>query len=570
MNNSTFSTLPCIARTAKEEPIAKTTSAKPAPAVAQHGRLWHILHGIKGLFNCLPCFEPASQQQSPGNSPVPLRIMTFNIWRGGDQVDLGMTAKAIQAAKADVVGIQESDGNLRRLAAMLGWPAVNARVSIISKYPLIDPPASDQGHAVHRDDGFTNPYTFIEMQTGRIAAIANVHLPSNAYGPYALRKGASPAEVTSQEKRLRLAGVQPVYEKLLQLEAKGIPVFLTGDFNVPSHLDWTASTAKVHKHIRFPVEWPVSKALMDAGFRDSYREIHPDPCRHPGWTWTSGYPYPRIRPNEIFDRIDFIWAKGNSKTVSSHVVGEGGKHMMDGQHINKDVAIAVAPWPSDHRAVVSEFLIQPAQAPAMLSLDNRLVSCGDNIRLHMFGQDKINLKMALMPAGGDPKKDLLTYVDANNGCDRTSVIFGTSHLKPGAYKAAVLDQDNNELATVNFWIKAKEAACEMRLDKPGDKPSYAYQEPIKISWRYAPGNKWDYIAFFKAGDADISNPLAFCYINAGIAGAITFNKETLDGHTFEPGDYEAKLLDDGGHVLLSTVKFSVEGQKDKPNNINSN
>jgi len=39
-------------------------------------------------------------------------------------------------------------------------------------------------------------------------------------------------------------------------------------------------------------------------FRDSYREIHPDPVATPGITWTSGYPVPHRDPNETIDRID--------------------------------------------------------------------------------------------------------------------------------------------------------------------------------------------------------------------------------------------------------------------------
>ena len=42
--------------------------------------------------------------------------MTFNIWLGGDVVDFGNVIAAIQASQADIVGLQEAEGNTRRVA----------------------------------------------------------------------------------------------------------------------------------------------------------------------------------------------------------------------------------------------------------------------------------------------------------------------------------------------------------------------------------------------------------------------------------------------------------------------
>src|SRR4051794_2414379 len=43
----------------------------------------------------------------PVPAPVDVRVMTFNIWLGGDVVDFGKVIDAITAARADVVGLQE-------------------------------------------------------------------------------------------------------------------------------------------------------------------------------------------------------------------------------------------------------------------------------------------------------------------------------------------------------------------------------------------------------------------------------------------------------------------------------
>ena len=52
-------------------------------------------------------------------------VMTFNIWIGGSVVDFTQVIEAIKVSGADVVGLQESDGNAPRIAALLGWPYVN-------------------------------------------------------------------------------------------------------------------------------------------------------------------------------------------------------------------------------------------------------------------------------------------------------------------------------------------------------------------------------------------------------------------------------------------------------------
>jgi hypothetical protein len=105
------------------------------------------------------------------------------------------------------------------------------------------------------------------------------------------------------------------------------------------------------------VDWPVSRAIEGAGLRDTWRERHPDPVAEPGLTWwasrppTGGY---EPGPDTPDDRIDVIYAGGPSTTLACRIVGEVGR---------PDVAIGVAPWPSDHRAVVATFEVWPAALP---------------------------------------------------------------------------------------------------------------------------------------------------------------------------------------------------------------
>ena len=80
---------------------------------------------------------------------------------------------------------------------------------------------------------------------------------------------------------------------------QGYPVFLTGDFNEPSSLDYTKETVGTRKGIDEPVPWPVSEALLGIGLRDTYREEHPDPVRDPGITHPGSG-----------ERIDYVYSGG--------------------------------------------------------------------------------------------------------------------------------------------------------------------------------------------------------------------------------------------------------------------
>jgi hypothetical protein len=55
-----------------------------------------------------------------------------------------------------------------------------------------------------------------------------------------------------------------------------------GDFNMGSHLDWIAETTAIHYNLA--VEWPESKGMLNAGFSDSYRQLHSSALQDPGLT----------------------------------------------------------------------------------------------------------------------------------------------------------------------------------------------------------------------------------------------------------------------------------------------
>ncbi|WP_044357211.1 endonuclease/exonuclease/phosphatase family protein, partial [Paenibacillus sp. E194] len=88
-----------------------------------------------------------------------LNVMTFNIWRGSTSID--QVAEAIRTAEADVIGIQEADGQLPALARKLNYYYDEGH-SILSRYPL--------HQSAHKE------FIWIEVEPDEVAAMGNVHL----------------------------------------------------------------------------------------------------------------------------------------------------------------------------------------------------------------------------------------------------------------------------------------------------------------------------------------------------------------------------------------------------------
>lgn len=270
------------------------------------------------------------------------RVMTFNIWVGGTRHQpISQTVRAIEAARADIVGIQEPGRSLDTIGQGLGWN-VSSKASVVTKHKIV---------ADWNVEGASWGGAEIELPDGRRVFAYNCHLTAYPYGPYEVRDGNAKTvqEVVDVETRSgRLPQVKAMLADMAQRTKPGDAVVFTGDFNAPSHLDWIDATK--NRTFGLVMPWPVSKAVEDAGFKDSYRVIHPSNIRKPGFTWSPGYPVGNFEQDDVMDRIDFVYFRGRGLTVrSAEVVAEKGA-VTD---------IPVDPWPSDHRAVVAGFRLAP-------------------------------------------------------------------------------------------------------------------------------------------------------------------------------------------------------------------
>ncbi|HEY7455175.1 MAG TPA: endonuclease/exonuclease/phosphatase family protein [Thermoleophilaceae bacterium] len=459
-------------------------------------------------------------------SADPLTVMTFNVWYGGAQVEQNRIAAAIRAAGADVVGVQEPEGELRRIADAAGMTYVDETLHVISHYPIF---------AVERG-GIR--FGYVAIGPGRVVAIGNVHLPSSPYGPELVRDGKSAQEVLANERATRLGEIRPYLGPLSRQARRGIPTFLTGDFNSPSHLDWTPAMAAARPQVKYPLRWPVSAALEAAGFRDSYRQIFPDPVARPGLTWTAGTPPPRIRDRETLDRIDWVTVNGPATTLASRLVGEPG---------GPDVDVGV-PWGSDHRAVASTFELTGAPAPPLAHAEPRVVRRGTPVTIRYIGARGPAKRIGIMRAGRRRPLASLPIADTS---DHRAAFFGTAGLRPGVYRAALLTH-GRVIASSRFWVLAKDARPRIRTSRS----VYRRGQPIRLRWSGMPGNRFDWVGIFNAGRTlDVYGYLGFSYLGALPQGRISMTEADLG--TLAPGRYVAGLFLDDGYALLARTSFRV-------------
>lgn len=290
-----------------------------------------------------------------------LKIMVFNVWGGGANEDkpIDETLAAIRAADPDIVALTETrregdpcttddcDPQGRSVAGPLaealgfhhydqtaGHPAIWAN-AVLSRWPIEKATKDDLGVAIDVE--------------GRRVYVFSVHLTDYPYQPYQLLEieyGDAPflktaGEAVASAEAARGAAFDAVLASAQAAAADAAAVFVTGDFNEPSHRDWTQEAVEAGLH-PVAVAWPGTTKLEKAGFVDLFRAAHPDPVAKPGMTWT-----PTSRPDDPedhHDRIDHIFGRAEDlRVLGAGIVGEKAP----------EADIVSTPWPSDHRAVVA-------------------------------------------------------------------------------------------------------------------------------------------------------------------------------------------------------------------------
>lgn len=364
-----------------------------------------------------------------GDTPLgdDLTILTYNAWHEGSQVADGRIKeiRAFLEQGADVVALQESSSeHAAALAAALGWESYSdgGDCTIISRYPIAESVVSSAagGARVVVDEGHN-----------RSMWVLSAHLDYTRYGPYYAQEGRSVDYIVSEENVQRGPQVRANIEAIAELEAEypGVPVIYAGDLNTPSHLDWTGASAHMHNGLVVP--WPVSTALEEAGFTDTYRAVHPDPVADPATSWT-----PRIA-DEPQDRIDFIYSKGEALDI------------VDSRYFH---GASMSDWASDHGAFATDFTWADASAPtpSELTLSASSILPGEEVGIDYVVADPKSLNwVGIYAADATPGIDdahAFQYVADAAGSLRwggtTSGEWrGPGVASPGEYEVYIFEDD---------------------------------------------------------------------------------------------------------------------------------
>jgi endonuclease/exonuclease/phosphatase family metal-dependent hydrolase len=219
----------------------------------------------------------------------------WNIWHGGKHFTVEehgwdsrvAIAQILESEGVDIVMMQETYSAGDFIAAELGyyfattvdWDYLNqgSNISVLSRYPIKELHVQDES-------------TFMNVGTRiAISESQDLYAMSNWYG-----MNQFPAVFDFHGPRFQ--------------QSDTVPTIFAGDFNAVPHTDGGDS--------------PASRALLEAGFTDAFRDLHPDVAANPGYTHRSG------------TRIDQLYYKGSglrntsTRVISSWPLGFPSDHYM--------------------------------------------------------------------------------------------------------------------------------------------------------------------------------------------------------------------------------------------------
>lgn len=320
---------------------------------------------------------------------VELTILQFNIWSEGTTVPGGFEAivNEIIRSKADFVTLSEVRNykgidftkklvEALKLKGQTYYSFLSEGSGVISKFEITEhsivyPLKNDRG-SIHK---------IITMVGDQRTAVYTAHLDYTNYACYLPRgydglnwkKLPAPITDTMIMKKMNLASFRDVAIRAFIQDAeeeitKGALIFIGGDFNEPSHLDWTIATKDMYDHKGVVYHWDLSALLYSAGFKDSYRQLYPSPVSHPGFTFPSYNKDAKISsltwaPDaDERERIDFIYYYPDKKLQikSSQILGPDSSIVYNERKKEESQDIFIAPldvWPTDHKAVITTFIL---------------------------------------------------------------------------------------------------------------------------------------------------------------------------------------------------------------------
>ena len=317
-------------------------------------------------------------------------VFQFNVWNQGVNVTDGYdgVVNTLAEIDADFVTISEVRNyddifylrdlcvRLQKLTGDRYYTFYTYDSGLITKHPILE---SATIHPINGDHGTV--YKAVTSIAGKRVALYTAHLDYQHYGNF-MPRGYSGIDFSRldapiiDEKSIidvclnsqRDEAIKEFIADAKKETEKGSMILIGGDFNEPSHLDWTEETKNLFEHNGAIVQWPVSTLLEEAGFKDAYRELYPNPVTHPCITFPCFNPRKSAASvtwtpeSDERDRIDFVhhYPYTGLSVTNAQVVGpvatvafaEKVDKAGEDPHITPE-----AVWPSDHKGLLIEYTL---------------------------------------------------------------------------------------------------------------------------------------------------------------------------------------------------------------------
>lgn len=332
------------------------------------------------LLSVLCCFISLLSAQTE------LKVLQWNIWQGGTVVPGGYDAivEEIDRLDPDFVTISEVLNNNKtyfcdnivkslREKGKTYYSLFRYDTGLLSKYPITDStsvyPLKDNHGSISR---------ILVSVNGQNIAVYSAHLDylNDAYYNVRGYDGSTWKEIEKPESIHEVLAINDAslrddaileFVKFAKKDIdEGSIVILGGDFNEPSHLDWTRETKDLYDHNGMIIPWTVPLILDNNGFVDAYRTIYPNVIDYPGFTFPSDNE--KIPVNKLAwapksderDRIDYVFYYPHCRLELKNAVIFGPKGSIRKnsrvQETSKDRFIEpLGTWPTDHKGVLVTF-----------------------------------------------------------------------------------------------------------------------------------------------------------------------------------------------------------------------
>ena len=314
----------------------------------------------------LYCFSTSASNNSYSNKSIDqVSILTLNVlnsiahggwndpnWKNSGESRGALITKAIIKSNADIICLQEYLHNDRWIEKAMEeltseeWHLhiCPRNCAILSKYPIQDHGNIYLTPVVVRDDLVIN--------------VISAHMNVYHYLPYLLKSKSVDRACDLVIKSNHDMNWKHIISETKSAVENGESVIIAGDFNEPSHLDYTPEVFKKGIVPATGLRGLMSNILIDnLEYKDSWIEHRKITGKNEsslrGFTWSpTTWNYKKRWDDQ---RIDFIYYHSEAiSCMEAKLVGETPNIQINGDSVD----IQLNPWPSDHRGVLSIFKIK--------------------------------------------------------------------------------------------------------------------------------------------------------------------------------------------------------------------